>query len=38
LKLPTEADMERVMTFIEKAWRRLVEMIENLQKDVMKKT
>ena len=38
LKLPTEADFDRVMSFIGKAWQRLVEMIMNLQKEVMKKS
>jgi hypothetical protein len=38
LKLPTEADFDRVVAFIQKAWNRLVEMIVNLQKDVMKKS
>jgi hypothetical protein len=37
LKMPTEADFDRVMSLIGKAWHRLVEMIMNLQKDVMKK-
>jgi hypothetical protein len=36
LRLPNNADLDRVVTFIEKAWRRLVEMIVNLQKDVLK--
>lgn len=38
LKLPNNADIDRMMTFVEKMWRRLVEMIENLQKDVLRKT
>jgi len=37
LQLPNDADLNRVMTFIEKVWRRLVDMITTLQKD-MKKT
>jgi hypothetical protein len=32
LQLPNDADLNRVMTFIEKVWRRLVEMIVSLQK------
>ena len=31
LKLPSDADLDRVMSFLEKAWRRLVEMMTNLQ-------
>jgi hypothetical protein len=38
LRLPNEADVKRVMSFIERAWHRLVEMIVNLQKDVMQKS
>jgi len=38
LRLPTGADFDRVVAFIGKAWRRLVEMIADLQKDVMKKS
>ena len=38
LKLPSNADLERVRTFIEKVWQRLVEMIVQLQKDVQQKT
>lgn len=32
------ADVDRVLGAIEKMWRRLVEMIVNLQRDVMKKS
>lgn len=38
LKLPSNADIDRMMTFVEKMWRRLVQMIENLQKDALRKT
>jgi hypothetical protein len=38
LQLPNDADLDRVMGFIEKVWRRLVEMIANVQRDVWKKT
>jgi hypothetical protein len=38
LKLPSNADIDRVMSAVEKVWRRLVEMIINLQKDILKKT
>ncbi len=38
LKLPNNADIDRMMAVVEKVWRRLVEMIVNMQKDFMKKT
>ena len=38
VKLPRHADIDRMMAAVEKAWRRLVEMFANLQKDLMKKT
>jgi hypothetical protein len=38
LQLPDDADLNKVMNFIEKIWRRLVEMIATLQKDMLKKT
>jgi hypothetical protein len=38
LKLPNSADIERMMSFVENVWRRMVEMIKNVQKDVFKKT
>jgi hypothetical protein len=38
LQLPSDAEINRVMTFIEKVWRRLVEMIAGVQKDFMRKT
>lgn len=34
LKLPTQADIDRVMTFMERLWRRMVEAASNLQKDL----
>jgi hypothetical protein len=33
LKLPNDADLERAMTFFEKIWRRLIEMVQSVQKD-----
>lgn len=33
LKTPSEADVDRVMSLFEKVWRRLVEMMANLQRD-----
>lgn len=38
LRLPNQADVDRVVSFIERAWRRLVEMMVNLQKDVLKRS
>ena len=37
LKLPNDADFDRVMTFMEKIWRRLIEMVQNVQRDLDKK-
>ncbi len=37
LKLPSNAEFERMMAFLEKTWRRLVEMMTNFQRDVLKK-
>src|ERR1700757_2271251 len=38
LQLPNDADLNKVMNFVEKVWRRLAEMIAMLQKDMLKKT
>ncbi len=37
VKLPTHADIARARDFIEETWRRLVEMIVTVQKDMMRK-
>jgi hypothetical protein len=37
LKLPSQADIDRVMTFMERVWRRMVEAASNLQKDLQGK-
>lgn len=37
LELPSKEDIARARVFIEDTWRRLVEIIENLQKDMMHK-
>ena len=37
LKLPSDAEVDRVVSFLEKVWRRLIEMGRNVQKDVEKK-
>ena len=34
IPLPSDQDMDRVMSFVERAWRRLVEMANRMQKDV----
>lgn len=33
IPLPSDADVDRVMSFLERAWRRLVEMADRVQKD-----
>ena len=33
IPLPSDREMDRVMSFIERAWRRLIEMANRLQKD-----
>ncbi|HVX99941.1 MAG TPA: hypothetical protein VHA55_09145 [Pseudorhodoplanes sp.] len=38
LKLPSDADLERMRAAVEKVWRRFVEMIMNLRKDMLEKT
>ena len=38
LKLPTDADLDRVRSFIGKIWRRFVDMINDLQRDALRKT
>jgi hypothetical protein len=37
LRLPSDADIDRLMTFMEKIWRRLIEMVQSVQKDIEKK-
>jgi hypothetical protein len=37
IKLPTQEDIARVRGFMEDTWRRLVEMITTIQKDMMRK-
>jgi hypothetical protein len=34
IPLPSDRDMDRMMSFVEQAWRRLVEMANRMQKDV----
>ena len=37
LKLPSDADVDKVISFLEKVWRRLIDMGRNVQKDVERK-
>jgi hypothetical protein len=37
LQLPSDADLNKVMNFVEKVWRRLLDMIATVHKDVLKK-
>jgi hypothetical protein len=37
LKLPSDAEVDKVISFPEKVWRRLVEMGRNVQRDVERK-
>jgi hypothetical protein len=34
IPLPSDRDMERMMSFLERAWRRLIEMANRVQRDV----
>jgi hypothetical protein len=36
MQLPSDAEFNKMMTFMEKVWRRLVEMIVTMQKDMFK--
>ena len=38
LKPPTEADLDRAMTFMKNVWRKLVDMMVDLQRDIQKKS
>ena len=38
LKPPSNADIDRMIVAVEKVWRRLVEMLISMQKDMMKKS
>lgn len=38
VSLPNDAELNRMMTFFEKVWRRLVEMIVTTQRDMMKRS
>ena len=34
IPLPSDRDMDRMMSFLEQAWRRLIEMANRVQRDV----
>jgi len=34
IPLPSDRDMDRMMSFVERAWRRLIEMANRVQRDV----
>jgi hypothetical protein len=36
-RLPSEADLDRAMAFISKAWRRMVEMMVEFQREMGRK-
>lgn len=37
LKLPTREEMEQARVFVEEAWRRVLDMVSTMQKDMMRK-
>lgn len=37
LKLPSDAEMDRVVSFMEKLWRRLIEVVQGIQRDTDKR-
>jgi hypothetical protein len=37
-KIPSDAELDRVLAFIEKVWRRLVEMMVEFQRDIQRKS
>jgi hypothetical protein len=38
LKLPSDAELDRAMTFFEKMWKRLIEMVQGMQREQDKKS
>jgi hypothetical protein len=38
LQVPSDQEIDRMMSVFEKVWRRLVDMIVNMQKDLLKKS
>ena len=37
MKLPNEVELDRALAFMEKVWRRMIEMVANLQRDLLRK-
>jgi len=37
IKLPSDAEIDKVVSFVEKVWRRLIDMGRKVQQDVEKK-
>jgi hypothetical protein len=37
LKLPSDADLDKMISFLEKFWRRLIEIVTTVQKGAEKK-
>jgi hypothetical protein len=37
LKLPSDADIERITAFLEKVWKRMIEMMANVQREMQRK-
>ncbi len=38
VKLPSDAELDRMLGFMEKVWRRMVEMMMNMQRDMLRKS
>jgi hypothetical protein len=38
ISLPSDADINKVMMFVEKVWKRLIDIIVNTQRDMMKRS
>jgi hypothetical protein len=36
-RMPSDADFERAMSFLTKAWRRMIEMMADLQRDIRRR-
>jgi hypothetical protein len=36
--VPSDAELDRVLSFMERVWRRLVEMMADLQRDMQRKS
>jgi hypothetical protein len=37
LRLPNDADLDRMMGFMEKVWKRLIDMVQSMQREIEKK-